>query len=167
MKLHEEVAIKLSSDDDDSIIGMEAHMYRELSGGVGIPRMLWYGGYADYYCLVSNILGPSLEDLLNYCQRRFSLKTILLIADQAISRIKFVHDRGYIHRDIKPENLLMGTGRTGNVLYIIDFGFCCIPPEQEPDSTIVPFIGTRQFASIRAHAKNRTYTFVVRREMRY
>jgi len=74
------------------------------------------------YVLVQELLGPSLEDLFNFCDRRFSLKTVLLIADQAISRIKYIHDKHYLHHDIKPDNFLMGFERRGNVLYTIDFG---------------------------------------------
>ncbi|CAH0021041.1 unnamed protein product, partial [Clonostachys rhizophaga] len=48
---------------------------------------LWIGQDGDYYIIVLDSLGPSLEDLLNYYNQKFSLKTILLIANQALSRI--------------------------------------------------------------------------------
>ena len=47
--------------------------------------MHWFGVEGDYNVMVIDLLGPSLEDLFNYCKRKFSLKTVLMLADQMVS----------------------------------------------------------------------------------
>lgn len=119
----EEVAIKLECiRTKHPQLHIESKFYKMMQGGIGIPRIIWCGSEGDYNVMVMELLGPSLEDLFNFCSRRFSLKTVLLLADQMISRIDYIHSRDFIHRDIKPDNFLMGLGKKGNLVYIIDFG---------------------------------------------
>lgn len=82
----EDVAIKLESvRAPHPQLEYEARVYKTLAGGVGIPFVRWYGKEGDYNVFVMDLLGPSMEDLFNYCKRRFSLKTVLLLADQLVS----------------------------------------------------------------------------------
>ncbi|KAI1117389.1 casein kinase I isoform delta [Nemania sp. NC0429] len=149
----DEVAIKLIDyQQDHRQLADEAEKYKVLAGEVGIPQVYWLGEEGSYSVLVFQLLGPSLGDLFNYCGGRFSLKTILLIADQAISRIKRIHRR-FLHRDIKPENFVLGVGRQGNILYTIDFGMA----KEFSDGELykgrqgLPFGGTSRYASINNH----------------
>jgi hypothetical protein len=52
------------------------------------PR--WFGTECHCNAMVPDLLGPSLEDLFNFCNRKFSLKTVLLLADQLVSCFHYV-----------------------------------------------------------------------------
>jgi len=107
-----QVAIKLEHTRRGSgKLKLEAEAYRTLAGGAGVPRVLLFDEECDYYVLV-----------FNYCGRRFSLKTVLLVADQLLTRIEYIHSKSLVHRDVKPDNFLVGTGGQGNTVYAIDFG---------------------------------------------
>ena len=123
---------------------------------MGVPFVRWFGQECDYHAMVIDLLGPSLEDLFNFCNRRFSLKTVLLLADQMISRVEYIHSRNFIHRDIKPDNFLMGIGKRGNQVNVIDFGLA--KKYRDPKTHLhIPYrenknlTGTARYTSINTH----------------
>jgi len=50
----------------------------------GIPRVHWFGVEGENNVMVMDLLGPSLEDLFNYTKRQFTIKTVLMIANQIV-----------------------------------------------------------------------------------
>jgi serine/threonine protein kinase len=72
--------------------------------------------------MVMDILGKSLEDLNQECKGKFSLKTVLLLGEQMIRRIQYLHNCRFLHRDIKPDNFVMGVENRKHNVFIIDFG---------------------------------------------
>eukprot|EP00980_Cylindrotheca_fusiformis_P005371 scaffold1143_cov96-Cylindrotheca_fusiformis.AAC.4 len=101
----------------------EYKVYRELQNAPGFAKVHYFGTQDSYNLMVMDLLGPSLEDQFNKCGRRFSLKTVLMVADQLLERVELMHSRHLIHRDIKPANFVTDGGRgNGNFIYCIDFG---------------------------------------------
>ncbi|WVZ78333.1 hypothetical protein U9M48_026067 [Paspalum notatum var. saurae] len=71
----------------------------------GADLLAWYN------VMVIDLLGPSLEDLFNYCSRKFSLKTMLMLADQMINRVEYMHQKGLVLFDgilLKPNVVTFG-----------------------------------------------------------
>jgi len=153
----EEVAIKLESiKSKHPQLLYESKLYKILAGGVGIPNVHWYGVEGDYNVMVIDLLGPSLEDLFSFCNRKFSLKTVLMLADQMINRVEYVHAKNFIHRDIKPDNFLIGLGKKANQVHIIDFGLAKKyrdPKTQQhiPYREGKALTGTARYASVNTH----------------
>lgn len=53
----------------------------------GIPNVYYFGQEGLHNILVIDLLGPSLEDLFDLCNRRFSIKTVVMVAKQMVSEI--------------------------------------------------------------------------------
>lgn len=134
----------------------EAKVYKCLEGGMGIPKVHLQKDVMNMNVMVMDLLGPSLEDMFNYCYRRFSVKTVLMLGIELLTRLEFIHHRNFIHRDIKPDNFVLGLGARANVVYVIDFGLSKryrTPGTKEhiPYHEGKSLTGTPRYASISNH----------------
>lgn len=120
----------------------------------GIPKVYLYTTEGDFNLMVMDLLGPSLEQLLVFCGYRFSIKTVLMIADQVLTRIQYLHSKHFLHRDLKPDNLLIGLGKKAHKVFLIDLGLAKkfsqngvhLPWKENKD-----LVGTARFASLNTH----------------
>ena len=149
----EKVAIKIESLEGKSrLLKHEVRISRHLQQNPGITAIKWYGIDDENTYAVFDLLGVSLE---TYFERlkKFTLKTVLIIGIQIISRLKTLHSNGILHRDIKPDNFMMGY-KDSETVYIIDFGLSKNFLEngehmQEKDKK--KMTGTVRYASLNIH----------------
>lgn len=153
------------------LLPSEHNVYAKMQGAVGIPEIVFYaedvavGKHPDtsserYNILVMELMGASLEELFRKCGRRFSMKTVLMLMDQMLTRLQQVHAVGYIHRDVKPENFMIGTGENDVIVYLIDFGLAKRyygVSKSNPTPAHIPYrtdrrlTGTPRYVSVNTH----------------
>ncbi|KAL1885224.1 serine/threonine protein kinase [Paecilomyces lecythidis] len=152
----EEVAIKCESCQAKyPRLRSEYNVYLTLGGGPGIPFVHWFGTEHNYNAIVIDFCGDSLWKMC--CNRRLSLKSILLLALQGLSCIEHVHGKSLIHGDLKPENFVVGLRR--NNLCMIDFGLTRLYRDKKtrlhiPYCENKPFTGSCHYASLNTHRGN-------------
>ncbi|KAF9577697.1 casein kinase I, partial [Lunasporangiospora selenospora] len=122
---NQQVAIKFEPRKSDAPqLRDEYRTYKILAGSTGIPNAYYFGQEGLHNILCIDLLGPSLEDLFDMCGRKFSIKTVVMIAKQMLCRIQTIHEKNLIYRDIKPDNFLIGKPHTkhAHLVHVVDFG---------------------------------------------
>jgi len=150
------VALKLETKNYSNSLSKEANVYQDLpSDSPYIPTFFSYQEYNDSNILVISLLGKSLESIFEIFNNRFTLKTVLLLTDQMISCVQFLHEHHYIHRDIKPDNFAIGKNPLTSRIYLLDFGLAKqfenpVTNEHYPQERGKHLVGTARYASINA-----------------
>ena len=150
-----EIAIKLEHNSIKYPQLLFESRLLESIPGIGIPKVFWAGVSGEYNVMVFELLGKNLEELLQNCDKKFSLKTTLMIAIQVLDRIRHLHMHNYIHRDIKPQNFSIGRGENEHIIYLIDFGLAKRYREEYTNFHIplrqnIKLTGTIRYASCNA-----------------
>ena len=165
LKTDESVIVKINEVNPfDQTLKNESSIYHRINEDPTsfehVSSVHYYGVNENGECLVLDHFGENLQDLFQLCGKKFTLKTVLMLADQMLDRIRFIHKNGVLHRDIKPSNFVMGLGKNTDKVYLIDFGISTV--YILPDGSHMPWkergfiLGTKQFASINALVCNET-----------
>lgn len=157
VRTKEFVAIKVEPIMHDlKLLKNESNIYNFLSGLEGIPTIKWYGKDNKNYYMVINLLGKSLQSLIEESSK-ISLLLTLKIGIKILNILKSIHDKGLVHRDIKPDNFLFGLNSQIKHIYIIDFGFCKSYLDANGNHNTIKknhnIIGSYNYASIMSHKR--------------
>ena len=113
----------------------------------GVPKVYYFDRLEHKYnFMVMEFLGPSLGDLFQLKERNFGMETVLMLAIQILTRIEYIHEKGFV----------IGLNEKSNLVYLIDYGLSKRYKDKNSGQHI-PYrenkqlVGTVRYASINAH----------------
>ena len=113
----------------ESINELNPQLYHEskimniMKNCTGFPTCYSFCYIEQDKIIIMDYLGPNLDNIMNKLpNKKYSIKTSLMIMIQCLERLKNLHDKGIIHRDMKPENFVIGRKNKERLIYLIDFG---------------------------------------------
>ena len=151
---NEHFALKFENINKNSnLLESEASIMNYLKGP-HIPFVKSFGTSGHYNVLIMQLMGKSLEDLINE-KKTFSVKTVCILGYQMINILEYIHNKHIVHRDIKPDNFVMGLDSLSKNLYLLDFGLAkkyrsSVTLVQNPLINKKKLTGTARYASINA-----------------
>ena len=121
VRTKEKVAIKIEErKNQKNSLEKEAYILFLLKGP-GLPEVISFGKTKRYNVLIETLLGRSLYEIYNDCDKKFTIKDICMLSIQTLERLEYIHSKNFIHRDIKPHNFLVSS-KNESLIYLIDFG---------------------------------------------
>ncbi|PBK84413.1 kinase-like protein [Armillaria gallica] len=134
----------------------ETRILQLLKGHASLPCVHAYGQFEHFEYMAMEILGPRVaeQQKKNGARTSLMLTTVILIIDQALAGLEYIHSLGILHRDIKPENLLCTLD--DSTIKIIDFGLSKPishgpPNKYDPLKDRKTLVGSPYWASLRSH----------------
>ena len=164
-KTKEIYACKLErSDLEKSQLSNEYRILSLLKNNDYFPKCYKYFNSQIGYALILERLGSNLGVIMSKLpNKKFSMKSALMIINQSLERLKLIHEKNIIHRDMKPENLCIGYKGKEKNIYLIDFGLSKIINNDKKNQFLLNIksekivIGTVRYISMNAHLGNEQY----------
>lgn len=150
-------ASKVELRSESSRLIEEYKIYRSLNKRgfkVGLPHIYNLVQTPKFNMMMMELLGPSLDSLLNKYNKKFTLETVLSLGINIVTLLERLHNSGFIHRDIKPNNFLIGYGKKCDRIYMTDLGLSkqYVRNGKHIDyTTNRSLIGTLRYASLNMH----------------
>ena len=103
------VLIRLeTTSTPNSVLSSMYQRLMDVGACTSVPAMLYYGPLADRQVLVTEMPGPSLEDLVKFCGGKLSLKCVLLLAPKLVTMVEQLHKNGFSYSILRPDNVCYG-----------------------------------------------------------
>eukprot|EP01083_Nonionella_stella_P084087 232670_1 len=118
---HQHFAIKYNHHNnrhEDAYLRWQYAHYLKMKSGIGIPNIHWHGEINGYKIIVMDLFDATLQQLFDFCDQRFSFKTILTIANKLLTTIEHIHTRKCLYRNINPIHFCLKK----NDIYFVGFG---------------------------------------------
>ena len=126
------------------LFNREAETLQKLGEHEQIPRLLaYFEENQEFYLIQEYILGNTLDREL-ITDRPLTEDQVIIIVQELLEILDFVHNQNVIHRDIKPSNIIRR--KRDHKLVLIDFGAVKRVTSEVQDRTIV--IGTPGYIPI-------------------
>lgn len=151
------VALKFATNEESkSSLENEHSIYSVISGNPGFANLVGFYQTSNGPMMAIDLLGNNIDKIFRHHNLKFTLKTVLMLADQMILRIQTLHNMGIIHRDIKPSNFTVGLDENRNTIYLIDFGMAeyyedPVTHNHRENRLRRRIHGTTAFASLNSH----------------
>ena len=144
-----------SKDHSEGLLEHEWEVSKLLKKKTGKVKAFDYSEREhSFNILVLPLLGPNLSKIRRRCGGSLSLRTTLLLLDQLLYRVQNLHRDNLVHRDIQPRNCVLGLGKAGNIIHLIDYGIATLARSgeelQASREGLSSLVGTLGFASISA-----------------
>jgi len=86
---------------------VQVNILMALQGDHRCVRLLRSFDYRGHICLVFELLGPNLYEVMRANSfKPFSVSEIRILARQVLESLAHTHAKGVVHTDVKPENVL-------------------------------------------------------------